>query len=112
MRFHRPGNQNFAVILLGLLALDVTGANSRARNCTKEIAAVARSSHIKRLHERRPSEIFGPALSPGNLPRLFLDRLTHWKDERLSAAKASENFGVISEYFASDLFGSSSANAL
>ena len=49
---------------------EVTGANSRARNCTKQNAAVARLNLIKRLRERRPSEIFPPALLPGNLPRL------------------------------------------
>ncbi len=54
----------------GLYTIFVTGANSRARNCTKQNAAVARLNLIKRLRERRPSEFFPPALLPGNLPRL------------------------------------------
>ena len=59
-----------ASVFKALGANFVTGANSRARNCTKQNAAVARLNLIKRLRERRPSEIFPPALLPGNLPRL------------------------------------------
>ena len=49
----------------------VTGANSRARNCTTQNAAIARLSRLKRLRERRPCEICAAALLPGNLPRLL-----------------------------------------
>jgi hypothetical protein len=40
----------------GLAASDVTGANSRARNCTRRIAASARVSRINRLRRGRPSD--------------------------------------------------------
>src|SRR5271165_6230608 len=40
----------------------VTGANCRARICTRQNAAIARLSHIKHLRVRRPSEIVAPAL--------------------------------------------------
>jgi hypothetical protein len=46
----------------GLRRFRVTGANSRARNCTRQNTASAKASHIKHLRERRLSKDAASAL--------------------------------------------------